>query len=55
MEVHRLSDKIDVLDEKIEEGFKHTLDFAHEIEKERGKDEKRVTRLEEKLGLSSTT
>lgn len=55
MEIHRLSDKIDVLDEKMEEGFKGTLKFVDEVEKEQGKDKKRVTRLEEKLGLSSTT
>ena len=50
-----LNEKIDQLDQKVEDGFKQTLKYVDEVEKEQGKDKKRITRLEEKLGLSSTT
>lgn len=54
-----LNEKVDEgfekLEQKMDEGFKQTLKYVDEVEKEQSKDKKRITKLEEKLGLSSTT
>jgi hypothetical protein len=55
MQVSDLGDKLSVLNEKVEDGFKQTLKYVDEVEKEQVKDKKRITKLEEKLGLSSAT
>jgi len=53
--IEKLDEGFEILEQKMDDGFKQTLKYVDEVEKEQGKDKKRITRLEEKLGLPSTT